>query len=139
MEAVQKRRDEPEPEGSFRSRDLPQRLQELLAKVLRRHPGSQAFLADSDGLPLVDRGGGADLIATLSSLTHHWRKLRSSLAMDSGGEITVRLEQDKIVHLMQQETAWDDMILGVVANRHLDQNQIDEVRRWFSEAGTDME
>lgn len=119
----------------FEGRDLPERLHQLLDRVLERIPGAKAFIADSDGLALVDRGGGADLIAILSSLTNHWLQLQESLSGNSAGEMAVQVAKGKVVHLLQEQTPWDRLILGVVVDTFLSRKNLVELRSWFSEAG----
>jgi hypothetical protein len=106
------------PDFSSASRNLEERLQALVAWIERCVPCRAAFIADDNGLPVVEHlGADAGQIAAASSILEMLASLRS-LMRDSGGWLSLKLGA-AVLHVVEIATPWGRFGIGVVTDDSL--------------------
>jgi len=100
---------------SSSSNNLEERLQALVAWIEACVPCRAAFIADDNGLPVVEHlGAEAGQIAAASSILLMLASVRS-LMRDSGGWLSLKLGE-AILHVVEAETPWGRFGIGVVTD-----------------------
>lgn len=100
------------------SRSLEERLQALVTWIERSVPCRAAFIADDNGLPVVEHiGAEPGQFAAASSILVMLASLRSLMG-DSGGWLSLKLG-DAILHVVEIATPWGRFGIGVVTDDSL--------------------
>jgi hypothetical protein len=106
------------PAFSAPSRNLEERLQALIAWIERSVTCRAAFIADDNGLPVVEHiGADPGEIAASSSILLMLASLRS-LMRDSGGWLSLKLGT-AVLHVVEVDTPWGRFGIGVVTDDSL--------------------
>jgi hypothetical protein len=106
------------PRPTFRSfaapsRQLEERLQALVAWIEACVPCSAAFIADDNGLPVVEHvGAEAGHVAAASSILVMLASVRT-LVRDSGGWLSLELGA-QVLNVVEVATRWGRFGIGVV-------------------------
>jgi len=97
------------------SRNLEERLQALVSWIEACVPCHAAFIADDNGLPVVEHlGAEPGQIAAASSILLMLASVRS-LMQDSGGWLSLKLGET-ILHVVEVATPWGRFGIGVVTD-----------------------
>ena len=130
--SANKRSEEPD----FRAPDGPleDRLDGLLAWLGDLSDCDQAFVADGEGLALVDRGARPELVAAVASVGERWAEMRGSWGLPRGPSLTIDLEGDDKLYLLLAESRWGRLNLGFVTRRALERPTLDRVAAAFRTA-----
>jgi len=97
------------------SRSLEERLQALVSWIEDCVPCHAAFIADDNGLPVVEHlGAEPGQIAAASSILLMLASVRS-LMQDSGGWLSLKLGET-ILHVVEVATPWGRFGIGVVTD-----------------------
>lgn len=100
------------------SRNLEERLQALVTWIEDCVPCRAAFIADDNGLPVVEHlGAEPGQIAAASSILLMLASVRS-LMRDSGGWLSLKLG-DAILHVVEVATPWGRFGIGIVTDDSL--------------------
>jgi hypothetical protein len=103
---------------SSSSRNLEERLQALVTWIEACVPCRAAFIADDNGLPVVEHlGAEPGQIAAASSILLMLASVRS-LMRDSGGWLSLKLG-DAILHVVEVATPWGRFGIGIVTDDSL--------------------
>lgn len=95
------------------STHLDERLQALIAWIEANATCSAAFVADDNGLPVVEHVGAEQThIAAASSILMMLASVRS-LMRDSGGWLTLKMAES-VLHVVEVTTRWGRFAIGVV-------------------------
>ncbi|HEX3762668.1 MAG TPA: hypothetical protein VHW23_28425 [Kofleriaceae bacterium] len=95
------------------SRQLEDRLQTLIAWIEDCVPCRAAFIADDNGLPVVEHvGAEAGHVAAASSILLLLASVRA-LMRDSGGWLSLELGA-QVLHVVEVATRWGRFAIGVV-------------------------
>jgi hypothetical protein len=106
------------PPFSASSRSLEERLQALVAWIEACVPCRAAFIADDNGLPVVEHlGAEPGQFAAASSILLMLASLRSLMG-DSGGWLSLKLG-DAVLHVVEIATPWGRFGIGVVTDDSL--------------------
>src|SRR4051812_34209186 len=98
------------------SRQLEDRLQALIAWIEDCVPCRAAFLADDNGLPVVERvGADAGHVAAASSILMMLAQVRT-LVRDSGGWLSLELGAAQVLSVVEVATPWGRFAAGVVTD-----------------------
>ena len=99
------------PGGSLR-----ERLDAYIDWLLQLEGGQVAFVIDHDGLPLVDRGADADLLAIASSVMQLVERLNSKLLVVIGQTVILQLDEGRLI-LISVTTPIGHYTVGHVSRR----------------------
>lgn len=113
------RRFEP-PEGN-----LQRRLEAFVDWVGESTGSGQLFVADAEGLVLIERDTDHELIAVSSSFMSLLERIRSCLGSEIRGVMSLDLDEGTTLHLVQVRTGLGRFTLGLVST--------EPVRRSLSE------
>ena len=103
----------PNPPFVASSRQLEERLQALVAWIEGCVPCRAAFIADDNGLPVVEHvGAEAGHIAAASSILMMLASVRT-LMRDSGGWLSLKLGA-QVLNVVEVTTRWGRFGIGVV-------------------------
>jgi hypothetical protein len=103
------------PAFTSSSRSLAERLQALVAWIEDCVPCRAAFIADDNGLPVVEHlGAEPGQIAAASSILLMLASVRS-LMQDSGGWLSLKIGA-AILHVVEVATPWGRFGIGVVTD-----------------------
>jgi hypothetical protein len=103
------------PPFSSPSRNLEERLQGLVAWIEACVPCRAAFIADDNGLPVVEHiGADPGQIAAASSILLMLASVRS-LMRDSGGWLSLKLGE-AILNVVEVATQWGRFGIGIVTD-----------------------
>lgn len=106
------------PAFTATSRNLEERLQALVTWIEHCVPCRAAFIADDNGLPVVEHiGAEPGQFAAASSILVMLASLRSLMG-DSGGWLSLKLG-DAILHVVEIATPWGRFGIGVVTDDSL--------------------
>lgn len=93
---------------------LDERLQSLMAWIEGNATCTAAFVADDNGLPVIEHHAAEQShIAAASSILMMLSSVRS-LASDSGGWLTLKMSS-AVLHVVEVTTRWGRFAIGVVA------------------------
>ena len=96
------------------STHLDERLQALIAWIEAHATCTAAFVADDNGLPVVEHVGAEQShIAAASSILMMLASVRS-LMRDSGGWLTLKMAES-VLHVVEVTTRWGRFAIGVVS------------------------
>jgi len=95
---------------------LRERLEAFIDWMMRHSGSHVAFVIDHDGLPLVDRGADADLMAVASSVMQLVGRINRKLLALVGQSVTLQLEQGLLV-LISATTPIGEYTVGHVGDR----------------------
>jgi hypothetical protein len=94
---------------------LDERLQALIAWIEANATCTAAFVADDNGLPVVEHVGAEQThIAAASSILMMLASVRS-LMRDSGGWLTLKMAES-VLHVVEVTTRWGRFAIGVVSD-----------------------
>ncbi len=95
------------PEGS-----LALRLQHLLDWLGEGTGCTQSFVADHEGLPLLNSDASPAMVAVAASVGTGWKQASSHLELPRARSFSVDLEGDLRLHLLAEPGPWGDLTLG---------------------------
>lgn len=102
------------PAGSLR-----ERLEAFIDWLSRLSGSAVVFVVDRDGLPLVDRGADADLLAIASSVMQLVERINRKLLALIGQAVTIQIEEGLLI-LISVATPIGEYTVGHVAKRAAD-------------------
>lgn len=102
------------PDGPLRDR-----LEAFVRWLMRLEGSRVAFIIDRDGLPLVDEGADADLLAIASSVMQLVERMNRKLLAVLGSAVTIQLEEGQLI-LVSVTTPIGLYTVGRVAGRAQD-------------------
>lgn len=112
------------PEGS-----LQVRLKAFLAWVIDATGCRRIFIADEEGLVLMEKGADSELIAVSSSFMSLLERIRSCLGSETRGIMAIDLDVGRMLHLILVTTDLGRFTLGLVVPDPLRRSLIDELRQ----------
>ncbi len=117
------------PEFEAPSGGLAERL-EAFCRWLAAATGAQGvFLADRDGLPVVARRVGDELVAASAMVTRFLELAHSRHRALAGGSLTLQLETGELVYFLQDRGDADAACLGFVVAEPVGGPTLERVRR----------
>ncbi len=105
------------------------RLAAFIDWLFRNLACVRVFIADSDGLPLAQRNSNIDLIGLATVLMDATRQLRGHLQLPPEGTIGMELGENETFLLLQIQTDWQQVSLGLIVRASLDRMTLDEVKQ----------
>ena len=116
---------------TFQPQDpLEKRLLALLGWV-QSYGIERAFVADRDGLVLVEHQPDPSLAAAGATLTGDWCTVRDMLELQHETALTVHLQTGQHLHLFTTLTPWGRMSLGLLAQPALAWQDLQRIRELF--------
>lgn len=104
------------------------RLAAFIDWLFRNLACVRVFIADGDGLPLAQRNSNIDLIGLATVLMDASRELRGHLQLPQEGAIGMELGPAESFQLLQIQTSWQEVSLGLIVRAGLSRETLDEVK-----------
>jgi hypothetical protein len=104
------------------------RLSAFIDWLFRNLACVRVFIADGDGLPLAQRNSNIDLIGLATVLMDASRQLRGHLQLPPEGAIAMGLGPNETFQLLQIQTSWQQVSLGLIVRSTLLRETLDEVK-----------
>jgi hypothetical protein len=98
------------PEGT-----LQKRLEAFIDWVTNATGSRRLFVADAEGLVLIERETDHELIAVSSSFMSLLERIRSCLGSETRGVMALDLDEETTLHMVQVRTGLGRFTLGLVA------------------------
>lgn len=103
---------------------LRERLGALIDWVVDQTQAKRVFIADAEGLVLLEQESDPDLVAASSSFIDLLERVRGSLGPNDPGALTIDLGTRQVLNLCRVATDLGRFSLGVVTERPLPQENI---------------
>lgn len=105
------------------------RLKAFLAWVIEATGCRRIFVADEEGLVLMEKDADTELIAVASSFMSLLGRIRSCLGSETRGILAIDLDIGRILHLILVNTALGRFTLGLVVPDPLRRPTVDLLQR----------
>ena len=112
---------------------LEQDLDAYVTWVAGETGSAQTFVTDAEALVLVGRGADDELIAVSSSVMGLLERIRSALGIETRGVVTLDIDGERILHLVQVLTGLGRFTLGFVAPAPVGRERIEHLRAGLEE------